>query len=354
MSSLCIHGFVSAETPLAFEANDIAGGLRLCAEGGIAAIVAAAPECGFHQLPREQAASLLLRHQQVLEAAMAQTTVLPAKFGTSAPDEQAVRRMLIQGNPLLGTQLADFAGRLQMEIVVLWPLDKIFAEIAADPKIADLRTRAQASSDAAMKTQLGEAVKAALDQRRASLSEEICSVLRGAAIDMAVNPIMDDRIVANVALLINKGDLCHLETVLERLDAENDGRLIFRCIGPLPPANFATVAIEFPPREAIDRARRILELGPQASQGDIKSAYHRLARAHHPDSAGHDGQDARMSELSQAYRFLMTCAKARTSEAKDGTSLFDADAADGIVLIEIVRQDLRTAAGSGAARECAA
>ncbi len=246
MSSLCIHGFVSAETPLTFEANDIAGGLRLCAEGGIAAIVAAAPECGFHQLPREQAASLLLRHQQVLEAAMAQTTVLPAKFGTSAPDEQAVRRMLIQGNPLLGTQLADFAGRLQMEIVVLWPLDKIFAEIAADAKIADLRSRAQASSDAAMKTQLGEAVKAALDQRRASLSEEICSVLRGAAIDMAVNPIMDDRIVANVALLINKGDLCHLETVLERLDAENDGQLIFRCIGPLPPANFATVGDRIP------------------------------------------------------------------------------------------------------------
>ncbi len=42
------------------------------------------------------------------------------------------------------------------------------------------------------------------------------------------------------------------------------------------------------------------------------------------------------------------------SEAKDGRSLFDADAADGIVLIEIVRQDLRTAAGSGAAQECAA
>lgn len=352
MSSLCIHGFVSAEAPLTFEPNDTDGGLRLCAEGGIAAIVGAAPECGFHQLPREQAVSLLLRHQQALEAAMVRTTVLPVKFGTLAPDEKAVRRMLIQGSGLLGAQLAEFTGRLQMEIVVLWPLDKVFAEIAADTGIADLRSRAQASSDAAMKAQLGEAVKAALDHRRVTLSGEICSELRRAALDMATNPVMDDRMVANVALLIDKGDLSHLENVLERLDAANDGQLTFRCIGPLPPTNFATVEIDFPAREAIERARRTLELGPQASQGDIKSAYHRLARASHPDTTGQDGQNARMRELSEAYRFLMNCAKARRTRANG--SLFDADAADGMVLIEIVRQDLHTPALSGAAQDCAA
>jgi hypothetical protein len=336
MSSLCIHGFVSAGAPPALEAS----GLHLVAEAGIAAIVGEAPACGFQGLAREQAVGLLLQHQQALEAVMARTTVLPVKFGTLAPDEAGLRRMLAQGSAMIGAQLAEFSGRLQMEIVVLWPLDKVFAEIAADPDIAELRARAQETGAPADGVQLGEAVKTALERRRAALAGGIGIALREVAIDVADNALMNDRMVANIALLMNKSDLGRLEATLERLDAETDGVLTFRSIGPLPPANFATVEVSFPPRETIESARRTLELGGEADQSDIKAAYYRLARACHPDTASADGADARMGELAQAYRFLMACAKARMASSEDGIWRLAGDTADDIVLIDIVRQDV--------------
>lgn len=50
---------------------------------------------------------------------------------------------------------------------------------------------------------------------------------------------------------------------------------------------------------------KTLELQESASQADIKRAYHRLAKQHHPDSrADGPGDHARISEINAAYEVL--------------------------------------------------
>jgi hypothetical protein len=361
MSSLYIYGVVNAIPALAFETAGLAGGLRLITEGDIGAVVGAVPDCNFRTLPRERAVQLLLRHQEVLEAVMPQATVLPVKFGAVAPDEAAVRRMLIQGRDVLCERLAEFTDHLQVEIIVLWRLDQVFTKIATEHDIAALRQRVGTCNDKAHAVQLGQAVKIALERRRNSLNDEICDVLGTVATDMAANPLMDDSMAANVALLLNKTDVGSLEGMLNRLDIELGGEVKFRRVGPLPPSSFATVEVSFAKADTIAWARQTLELGEKTSRSEIKSAYNRLAKLYRPDPEhGRYGDPERIGELAKAYRCLMTSAKAQTqaqNQNQDHDShewLFDASTAADMVMINVVRQSMNAPDTLGTTQENAA
>lgn len=364
MSSQYIYGVVNANQSLTFDVVGLAGGLHLITEGDVGAIVGAVPDCNLRTLPRNQAVELLLRHQEALETVMSQATVLPVKFGAVAPDEAAVRRMLIQGHDVLRERLAEFADHLQVEIIVLWRLDQVFTKIATEHDIAKLRQRVESRGDEAHAVQLGQAVKTALERRRNALNDEICDVLGTVATDMAANPLMDDHMAANVALLLNKSDVGSLEGMLNRLNIELGGEVKFRRVGPLPPSSFATVEVSFAQADAIAWARQTLELGEKASRSEIKSAYNRLAKLYRPDPEhGRDGAPERIGELAKAYRCLMTYAKAQTRAAQTQIQnqdldsrewLFDASTAADMVMINVVRQSMNAPEVSGTTQENAA
>jgi hypothetical protein len=343
MSELYLYGVVRTGRPLTLSSEGVAGGVRLIAEGDLGVIVGVAPQSGFRGLAREQAVRLLIMHQQVLESAMAETTVLPIKFGATAPDEAAARRLIRRGGDLLRSRLDDFAGRRQVEIAVFWELDQIFAEIAQEAEIAQARAALQAGASQAERIQLGQKVEASLERRRRSLTEKLAAELKAVVRDIALNSLADNRMVANFALLLDAADIAALEETLNRLDADFDGRLRFRWVGPLPPVSFATVEVSFPSPQAIEHAKRTLNIQGEASRSEIVSAYRRLARETHPDAmasrrdAAQDlSQDAnireqisaRMGELSDAYRLLMAHAKAQSS---------DAEAMADTVIVDIVR-----------------
>lgn len=246
MRNLYVYGIVSTDKPLTFSVHGLAGGLRVISEGSAGAVTGDAPDCDLNHLPREQALNFLVQHQQVLDDVMAQTTVLPVKFGALAPSEDAVRGMLQQGKDLLAAELAEFNGHLQMEVAVLWRLDQVFAEIATERDIVDLREQAKASGGDECAARLERAVRSALERRRAALADEVCGVLGTVATGMATTPPKDDQTAANVALLLNRTDMGSLEGMLNRLHAEMAGEVKFRATGPLPPASFATVEITFP------------------------------------------------------------------------------------------------------------
>jgi hypothetical protein len=336
MSELYLYGVVGAGKPLTLSTEGLAGGVRLIAEGDLGVIVGAAPQSGLRELTREQALRLLIMHQQVLENAMAETTVLPIKFGAVAPSEAAVRRLMKRGGDLLRGRLDDFAGRRQVEISIFWELDRVFAEIAQEAEIAQARAALGAGASQAERIQLGQKVEASLERRRRSLAEKLAVELKAVARDITLNPLTDNRMVANFALLLDVADTDALEDTLNRLDADFDGRLRFRCVGPMPPASFATVDVSFPSRQAIEHAKRTLNIQGEASRSEIVSAYHRLARETHPDAIAPrldaanvcKQTSARMGELSDAYRLLMANAKAQSSNA---------DAIAETVIVDVVR-----------------
>lgn len=56
----------------------------------------------------------------------------------------------------------------------------------------------------------------------------------------------------------------------------------------------------------------ILGVGKNASEAELKSAYRRLARAHHPDVDKTAGAESRFKEISEAYQVLSDPEKKRT------------------------------------------
>jgi hypothetical protein len=279
----------------------------------LAAVVSASPLADYRGLKRDQAARYLVAHQRVVEAVMKAFPVLPAKFGTVLPDETWVRRLLTQGETLFRTNLERFADRIQMEVVILWDLEEVFHEIGQEEHIAQLKAQVAGrppEETVIERVAIGQMVHASLEKRRASLRDYLIYWLREVALDLVVNPHMDDSMVANVALLVDESGQEALDRQLEHLDEEFEGQFTFRCVGPLPPYSFATVEVEVPSFEAVDEARRCLGLGETAAPGEIKRAYHRLADQLHPDHNPDDPEaEARMTELTQAYELLTAYAE---------------------------------------------
>ena len=314
----------------------------------LAAVVSASPLADYRGLKRDRAARYLVAHQRVVEAVMKAFPILPAKFGTVLPDEDSVRRLLAQGEPLFRTTLEEFADRVQMEVVILWDLQRVFQEIGQETHIAQLKAQIAGhppEETLIERVAIGQMVHASLEKRRASLQEYLIHWLGKAALDLVVNPPMDDSMVTNAALLVDKAEQEALDQQLELLDEEFEGQLTFRRVGPLPPYSFATVEVEVPSYEAIDEARRHLGLGETAAPGEIRRAYHRLAGQLHPDHNPDDPQaEARMTELAHAYELLTAYAEnVQQSETctEPGRSIqFSRKMVERTLLIAIRRQEM--------------
>ncbi len=328
--------------------------------GGLAVVVSASLLSDYRGLERDQAARYLVAHQRVVEAVMQDFSLLPVKFGTVLADEAQVRRLLAQGESLFRSALERFSGQVQMEVVVLRNLQQVFQEISQEAQIADLRTQVAGrppEETTAERIAIGQMVQASLAQRRTALRDRLLPSLQEVALDLVVNPPMDDSMVANVALLLDQAGRAALDRQLEWLDREFGGRMLFRCVGHLPPYSFATVEVQVPTFEAIDEARRCLGLEETVPPGEIRQAYRWLASQLHPDLNPDDPQaEARMAELTQAYKLLTAYAenvqRGRGAEEHKRAPLpsnslaprldFSREAVERTLLIAIRRQEIVT------------
>ena len=327
--------------------------VRIIRGDALAAVVGAAPPIDFRALSREDAVRYLLAHQRVVESVMRTSAALPVKFGTDLANEAAVASMLACGTTILAPPLAELSQHVQVELIVSWSIDDVLREVAAEDAVVRLKAQIAAETDGAtsrdQRLAIGRLVKDSIDRRRESYRSRIVTTVRSVAADLVENALMDDQMVANLALLLAKDASDALDHRLAELDEEFGKRLNFRCIGPLPPYSFATVEVGLPSFEAVDRARRVLSLGERAGLAEIKSAYRRQIRQVHPDltAAVHvDEGDA--TRLTDAYKTLMNYAEALPSAAGDDAVgetgyRFDRGTVEGSILVMVRRQDLTVA-----------
>jgi len=333
----------------------IADGVSTIVVGPYCAIVGSGPGPELKGLRREDLGRLLIAHQKVIEHLARTAWVLPVKFGTRMPDERCTRDVLERGCPLFDKTFADLKGCTQLEVLVTWDVDAVFADIAAEAPVARLKAQIADSAEgatAAHRLALGRLVKQALERRRAAVATHVSHALRTVAIDTVASPAAADHVVLHLALLLEIDALGEVDRCLETLDVAYGGRLCFRCLGPMPPVNFAMLEIEVLEGVELERAGRVLGVARTASVDEMRSAYHRLARAAHPDAADRSDDIAgTMAALSDAYRVLGRYARAREAYRHGGGSCAsDPDMTGRAVLVSIRRPD----AGSGAGRIAAA
>ena len=275
----------------------------------LAAVVSPSPMLAYKSMKKEEVIPYLFVHQAVIERVMEGGTVVPVKFGTAAQDQEEVRNILAKGYPRLKAALEAMQGKIELDVVVLWrELNPILQQIGGEEEIRRCKEAIAGrppEETLQERMRIGQMVNARLDRRRQERAAKIVEALRGLALDVCLHALVDDPMILNAAVLLERGRQEEVAEALERLTAPTGEQIDFRCIGPLPPYSFSTVEIRRFEVEQLDRARRILGLGERATLSDLKGAYRRLAHQCHPDK-GVVGQEpgGRLAEVTEAYKVL--------------------------------------------------
>jgi hypothetical protein len=188
----------------------------------------------------------LRRHLDVLEAAFAETTVVPCAFGSVLPTRAAVQADLLEGR---GDELLALFerldGRAQLNVKVGYEEEAVLRElVGTDPEIARLNARTRGVPGAyAERVRLGDLIASALAARRGRDAEEVVGAVAEIADDMRAERA-ELPIVLKASFLVRRERVDRFHASLERLAAERARTTRFESVGPLPPTAFASLQPE--------------------------------------------------------------------------------------------------------------
>jgi len=237
-----VYGIVSG-TSAPPSGHGIAGApLHLIAGDGAAALVSDLPDDNL-RLGREE----IVTHARVLEDALGRGTVLPMRFGVVLEGPEQVRERILEGHAdELTEQLERFAGKVEVNIRVLYEEEPLMREIVArDPQIARLRSGLKGKPEDATyydRIRLGELVAAAVERAREADAQSILEVLSQHALAAEVGEPPHERVALSASFLVARERLGAFDAALEDIARGQSGRMRFKYTGPLPPHSFVELA----------------------------------------------------------------------------------------------------------------
>lgn len=183
----------------------------------------------------------LLAHAHVLEALAAESAVVPVQFGTVVPDEDAVRRDVLDAqHDDLVALLDAFADVVQLTVEVSHREEAALREVLLrDPELVALRDHVRTNPGADQdKMRLGEAVSAGLEALRTDDAALVVDLVAPHARAVAQNEPRGAHAVASIALLVDREDHTALDAAVTVLGEELGARAQVRYVGPQPPWSF--------------------------------------------------------------------------------------------------------------------
>lgn len=354
MRGTYVYGLMQGEPHLRLEGGGLPDGttpVSGVSAGGFTAVVSQYQGSAFEELSRADLLQSLLLYQRVIEAAMGEGALIPAKFGTVLRSEEEVRDTLNRFQARLADAFADVGDAVEIDLSATWDVNAVLADVAGD---AQLRAAGTASNPSAKdldeRVRLGSLVAEALEQRRNEYRQRAVRELAPLARDLQSNPLPAEDLVFNLAFLVNREDLARFEAAVDRLGEDLGDTLTFRYVGPLAPHSFATVELTHLSASEIEAARQVMGLGDRISLAELRRRYRGLAAGYHPDR-NRDDEEAhrRFSDLTAAYETLDRSIRGQreTVERPDEDRQYDltTDALAETVLLEITRADVEPRAG---------
>ncbi|MFJ3304003.1 GvpL/GvpF family gas vesicle protein [Streptomyces sp. NPDC086549] len=207
--------------------------VRILKEGGLAAVVSDAPE-GLRAKRRE-----LLAHQTVLAETGAAGCVLPMRFGSVAPDDDSVTRVLAERAGHYEERLRELDGKVEYNIKATHDEEAVLHRVMAENP--ELRAQAESNRKAGggsyeQRLQFGEMVAAAVRAREVQDAAELLQALETEAAAVSAGPESTGWL-ANLSFLVDQDSA---ETFLAAVQQFRESRphLEVRAHGPLPPYSF--------------------------------------------------------------------------------------------------------------------
>jgi hypothetical protein len=191
----------------------------------------------------------LMAHHHVLEAAMAIGDILPVSYGTVAEaDDDIVSGLLIPQQEQMLANLEFVRGRVELALRVMWDQDRLFEEIVEEwdeiRQIRDAIAGVPEEQSFNERMQLGQLTSQAIEQMREYERDRILQALEPLSVDIQVKPSNSELLVLNGSFLVEREREAEFDEAVQKIAAPHEGRLMFRYLGPLPPANFVSVYVD--------------------------------------------------------------------------------------------------------------
>ena len=236
--ALYVYGVVRAGALPSIEAEGVAGApVELVERDGLAALVSPLSNVDLRVKRRD-----LHRHLEVIEAAFADTTILPCPFGTVVASRDEVETGLLgAAHRELVAGIEQLDGTVQMNVKAVYDEDALLREIvSADREIGRLRERTRGSGNAGYyeRLRLGELVAARVAEHRERDADRLVGELAAASVDVFVEEA-GEGCAFKASFLVPKGQLNRFDASLEAISQKEQPLLLFEVIGPLPPTAFA-------------------------------------------------------------------------------------------------------------------
>jgi hypothetical protein len=183
--------------------------------------------------------AILWQHETVVEALMADHSVLPVRFGTMLPDEAAVQAVLVTHYAEFTVGLERVRGHVELGLRVLWNDDSARPLTSDQPPPHSL-----GSGRAYMLARLEEECRLQVRRERAeSLAREIHTPLARLAAEATLRTLMTPRLLLTAAYLVRHEQVAAFRQEVETLSPTYpEVRLL--CTGPWPPFSFVAVRNE--------------------------------------------------------------------------------------------------------------
>lgn len=236
--STYVYGVVADSHPLDLAQAPAVGaaeeGTRVLTAAGLAAVVSTAPE----ELRAKR--RYLLAHQRVLDLLGEQGTVLPMRFGTVAPDDEAVAERLHHEAGHYASLLEHLHGRVELNVKAEHHEEAVLREVLRHR--SDLAARneelcARGGGTLQERMGFGEAMAQAVEEQRRSDTERVVEALAGHARQWHRGPSTGTAF-CNLSLLVDRERVPEVQAAVADLQESLSELMELRLNGPLVPYSF--------------------------------------------------------------------------------------------------------------------
>lgn len=261
----------------------------------ITALVSDTSIINFDEFDKENMHKYVATHQQIVEALAKNINIIPMRFGMIVKEEKELLDILKRAYLQFTLALHKISDKVEFILQVFWDEQAFLEEIGTSEEFGKGKAPALMT-----KLELGKMVFELTEERLIQYKSDIQTELQKVVLDIRPSKLVDENMILNVSLLIEKDQESKLDGVINTL-SEKYGKLKFKYFGPLPMYSFVDIDLSLGDFEFVDRARETLQLPEEASLFDIKETYRRLALLHHPDKLGSTEE---MKRLARAYEIL--------------------------------------------------
>lgn len=189
----------------------------------------------------------LASHNQVMREVMKKGTVLPLAFGHISPNDTAIIKLLFKNYKDFSQQLTRLDGKVEMGVKVLWDVENIFEFFVRTHRELEIFRDEIFSKPCGPaheeKMELGRMFDNLLNQERDAHTKIVTEILGPYCHEIRQNKPKDEKMVMNLAILIDKDGQEGFEKGVFEAAKIFDNNFSFDYNGPWVPHNFVQMLL---------------------------------------------------------------------------------------------------------------